>query len=67
MRHLSALLQMRCDSPGGLQVWKDALVSKQQSPYMRHTLAGGTLRDLHFCPYEVLLSNSLQFSLPLSH
>ncbi len=42
---------MRCD----LQVWKDALTRKQQSPYMRHTLAGGTLKDLHFCPYEVQL------------
>ena len=38
-----------------LQVWKDALTHKQQSPYMRHTLAGGTMRDLSFCPYEVRL------------
>ena len=36
-----------------LQVWKDALAQKQQSPYMRHTLSGGTLRDMRFCPYEV--------------
>ena len=35
------------------QVWQDALAHKAQSPYMRHTLAGGTLRDFHFCPYEV--------------
>ena len=34
------------------QVWKDALTRKQQSPYMRHTLAGGIMRDLSFCPYE---------------
>lgn len=36
-----------------VQVWKDALASKQQSPYMAHTLAGGTLRQMAFCPYEV--------------
>lgn len=35
------------------QVWQDALAHKAQSPYMRHTLAGGALRDFHFCPYEV--------------
>ena len=40
-------------SPGTAQVWQDALEHKAQSPYMRHTLAGGTLRDFHFCPYEV--------------
>ena len=34
------------------QVWKDALTRKQQSPYMRHTLGGGIMRDLSFCPYE---------------
>ena len=37
------------------QVWKDALAEKQQSPYMRHTLAGGVLRDFQFCPYEVFM------------
>lgn len=35
------------------QVWKDALTSKQQSPYMTHRLAGGTLRNFRFVPYEV--------------
>ena len=35
------------------QVWQDALDHKAQSPYMRHTLAGGALRNFHFCPYEV--------------
>lgn len=35
------------------QVWKDALAEKAQSPYMTHRLVGGTLRDFHFCPYEV--------------
>ncbi|KAL4457883.1 hypothetical protein ABPG75_012748 [Micractinium tetrahymenae] len=38
-----------------IQVWKDALSSKQQSPYMTHTLAGGTLSDFRFCPYEDVL------------
>lgn len=37
----------------GVQVWKDALAQKQESPYMRHTLASGVLRNFHFCPYEV--------------
>ena len=36
-----------------INVWKDALTSKQQSPYMSHNLQGGQLRDFHFCPYEV--------------
>ena len=36
-----------------MQVWKDALAQKQESPYMRHTLASGTIRNFHFCPYEV--------------
>ena len=34
-------------------MWKDALAAKAQAPYMRHSLAGGTLRDFHFCPFEV--------------
>jgi len=36
-----------------INIWKDALTSKQQSPYMSHNLQGGQLRDFHFCPYEV--------------
>ncbi|BDA41031.1 WD repeat-containing protein 46 [Coccomyxa sp. Obi] len=39
-----------------VQVWKDALAQKQESPYMRHTLASGTIRDFHFCPYEDVLA-----------
>lgn len=35
-----------------VNIWKDALTSKQQSPYMSHNLQGGQLRDFHFCPYE---------------
>lgn len=45
-----------------VNVWKDALSNKQQSPYMSHTVQGGQLRDFHFCPYEVcvlLLPKSL--------
>ncbi|KAI7836421.1 hypothetical protein COHA_009721 [Chlorella ohadii] len=38
-----------------IQVWKDALTSKQQSPYMTHRLAGGTLRNFRFVPYEDVL------------
>lgn len=36
-----------------INVWKDALTTKQRSPYMTHTLQAGQLRDFHFCPYEV--------------
>lgn len=39
-----------------LQVWKDALSSKQQSPYMTHTVAGGIMRDTGFCPYQDVLA-----------
>lgn len=35
------------------QVWKDALASKAAAPYMNHTLHGGTLSALRYCPYEV--------------
>lgn len=37
------------------QVWRDALRSKQQSPYLSHRLVNGTLEDLKFCPYEDVL------------
>lgn len=46
-----------------MQVWKDALAQKQESPYMRHTLAIGTIRDFHFCPYEVSAPSSSMFGL----
>ena len=36
-----------------VNVWKDALATKQKSPYMTHSLQAGQLRDFHFCPYEV--------------
>ena len=36
-------------------MWKDALASKAQSPYMVHTLAGGTLSCLRWCPHEDVL------------
>ena len=57
--HALARAAERCTAPStptlqpALQVWKDALSSKQQAPYMTHTLLGGTLRGLRFCPYEV--------------
>lgn len=37
------------------QIWKDALVSKQQSPYMTHEVAGGAIRGFAFAPYEDVL------------
>ena len=35
-----------------LQVWKDALNTKQQSPYMNHAVPGA-IQNFKFCPYEV--------------
>ena len=43
-------------APLALQVWRDALSSKAQAPYMNHELAGGALRSLTFCPYEDVLA-----------
>lgn len=39
-----------------MHVWKDALASKADAPYMTHTIASGHLRDFHFCPYEDVLA-----------
>ncbi|KAK9810541.1 hypothetical protein WJX72_012424 [[Myrmecia] bisecta] len=39
-----------------VQVWKDALAEKQQSPYLTHVMPQGMLRDFHFCPYEDILA-----------
>jgi len=38
-----------------VQVWKDAIKTKQISPYMNHLIAGAELVDLHFCPFEDFL------------
>jgi len=37
---------------GTFQIWQDALRSKQQAPYMSHSLHDGVIEDLAFCPYE---------------
>ena len=39
----------------GRQVWKDALSSKAEAPYLNHEVHG-TLRSLAFCPYEDVLA-----------
>jgi len=39
-----------------VQVWQDALTSKAQAPYMSHSLLGGLLQGMRFCPYEDVLS-----------
>lgn len=39
-----------------VQIWKDALQTKQAAPYMTHSLVTGVLRDLSFCPYEDVLA-----------
>ena len=38
-----------------VHVWKDAFLSKQHKPYMRHLLPGKMLVDGMFCPYEDVL------------
>ncbi|KAK6097150.1 putative U3 small nucleolar RNA-associated protein 7 [Batrachochytrium dendrobatidis] len=38
-----------------LSVWKDAFKTKQKEPYMTHLVAGSTIHDIHFCPYEDVL------------
>lgn len=40
---------------GSFQIWQDALRSKQQTPYMSHTLLDGVIEDLAFCPYEDIM------------
>jgi len=40
---------------GGCQVWKDALSSKAEAPYLNHEVHG-SLRNLAFCPYEDVLA-----------
>jgi U3 small nucleolar RNA-associated protein 7 len=36
-----------------VEIWKDALVSKQFKPYMKHHLPKGwQIQDFSFCPYE---------------
>lgn len=36
-------------------IWKDALRTKQNSPYMNHLLPSSSVVDLHYCPYEDIL------------
>jgi len=38
-----------------VQVWKDALTSKQTEPYMIHHVKGNQINDLKFCPFEDVL------------
>lgn len=37
------------------EVWKDALATKQQKPYLVHRCTGHRIHDLSFCPYEDVL------------
>lgn len=37
------------------QIWKDALRTKQQSPYMSHHIPSSTISSLRFCPYDDIL------------
>ena len=38
-----------------VQLWKDALATKQPSPYLSHQLPGQQLASLAFCPFEDVL------------
>ncbi|GAX74039.1 hypothetical protein CEUSTIGMA_g1489.t1 [Chlamydomonas eustigma] len=38
-----------------VQIWQDALHSKQQTPYMSHSLVHGVMEGFAFCPYEDVL------------
>lgn len=38
-----------------VQVWKDALATKQKSPYVKHVFTKCQLENLKFCPYEDIL------------
>lgn len=39
-----------------VQVWKDAFVSKQKSPYMSEQFQGKVVKQVKFCPYEDVLA-----------
>eukprot|EP00271_Cylindrocystis_brebissonii_P014424 TRINITY_DN35779_c0_g1_i1.p1 TRINITY_DN35779_c0_g1~~TRINITY_DN35779_c0_g1_i1.p1 ORF type:complete len:565 (+),score=178.30 TRINITY_DN35779_c0_g1_i1:273-1967(+) len=40
----------------GVQVWQDALETKQKAPYLSHRVFGSaSVQELHFCPYEDVL------------
>ncbi|RIA99013.1 WD40-repeat-containing domain protein [Glomus cerebriforme] len=36
-------------------IWKDAFLTKQQSPYMNHIQSGTQIQDIHFCPFDDVL------------
>uniref|UniRef100_A0A0D6QYN0 BING4 C-terminal domain-containing protein n=1 Tax=Araucaria cunninghamii TaxID=56994 RepID=A0A0D6QYN0_ARACU len=39
-----------------IEIWKDALTTRQEKPYLRHRLVKGSqVQDLAFCPYEDVL------------
>ncbi|XP_057820699.1 probable U3 small nucleolar RNA-associated protein 7 [Cryptomeria japonica] len=49
------LLAVGCGSL--IEIWKDALITKQNKPYLRHRLANGSqVQDIGFCPYEDVLA-----------
>lgn len=38
-----------------VQIWKDALSTKQQQPYMSHVVTNGLIEHLEFCPFEDIM------------
>lgn len=43
---------------GHVSIWKDALRTKQKSPYMAHHQEGSTISSLTFCPFDDVLGAS---------
>lgn len=43
---------------GHVSIWKDALRTKAQSPYMTHLQEGSTINALNFCPFDDVLGAS---------
>lgn len=49
------LLAVGCESL--IEIWRDALTTKQQKPYLKHRLVNGSqVQGLAFCPYEDVLA-----------
>jgi len=49
------LLAVGCESL--VEIWRDALTTKQQKPYLKHHFVNGSqVQNLAFCPYEDVLA-----------
>lgn len=49
------LLAVGCESL--VEIWRDALTTKQQRPYLKHRFVNGSqVQNLAFCPYEDIIA-----------